>query len=90
MYADLFLEGSLTADEQYKFLSRMKSSTEKLQWIMDSLIKMSRLEVGSIQLAPAHADINYSPEISKRQRKPRMYIRGFLCRLVCLAKNVKD
>ena len=57
MYADLLIEGNLTALEQAEFLSRMKSSTEKLQWIMDSLIKMSRLEVGTIQLAPAKTSI---------------------------------
>ena len=57
MYADLLLEGNLSVDEQTEFLSRMKSSTEKLQWIMDSLIKMSRLEVGAIQLAPTVTNI---------------------------------
>ena len=57
MYADLLLEGNLTADEQREFLSRVKSSTDKLQWMMDSLIKMSRLEVGAIQLAPVSENI---------------------------------
>ena len=57
MYADLLLEGNLSEGEQKEFHSRMKSSTEKLQWIMDSLIKMSRLEVGAIQLAPVDTNI---------------------------------
>ena len=57
MYADLLLEGGLTPDEEQEFLKRTKSSTEKLQWMMDSLIKMSRLEVGAIQLAPINAGI---------------------------------
>ncbi|MCL2287547.1 MAG: HAMP domain-containing histidine kinase [Firmicutes bacterium] len=50
MYADLLQEGN-TTEEQQEFLSRIKSGTEKLQWIMDGLIKMSRLEAGAIQLA---------------------------------------
>jgi len=58
MYADLLIEGNLSSDEQKEFLSRMKLSTEKLQWIMDNLIKMSRLEVGTIQLAPIETNIN--------------------------------
>ena len=62
MYADLLLGGDLSADEQREFLSRMKSSTDKLQWIMDSLIKMSRLEVGAITLSPASENIK--PTIS--------------------------
>jgi signal transduction histidine kinase len=52
MYADLLLDGNLTADEQREFLSRIKSGTEKLQWMTDALIKMSRLEAGAIRLAP--------------------------------------
>jgi len=57
MYAELLSEGNLSAAEQNEFLSRMKSSTEKLQWIMDSLIKMSRLEAGAITLTPVEANI---------------------------------
>jgi len=53
MYADLLLEGSLSTEEQHEFLFRIKAGTDKLQWMMDSLIKMSRLEVGAIQLAPS-------------------------------------
>jgi len=57
MYADLLLEGNLSADEQKEFLSRVKISVEKLQWILESLIKMSRLEVGAIQLSPVETGI---------------------------------
>ena len=57
MYADLLLEGNLSADEQREFHTRIKGSTEKLQWMMDSLIKMSRLEVGAIQLSPVRENI---------------------------------
>ncbi|WIV10399.1 histidine kinase dimerization/phospho-acceptor domain-containing protein [Proteiniborus sp. MB09-C3] len=57
MYSDLLIEDNLSADEQQEFLTRVKLGTEKLQWMMDSLIKMSRLEVGAIQLAPMKASI---------------------------------
>lgn len=57
MYSDLLLESNLSDEERKEFLSRIKSSTEKLQWMMDSLIKMSRLEVGTIQLTPTCEDI---------------------------------
>ena len=52
MYTDLLLEGSLAETERQEFLSRIKMGTEKLQWMMDSLVKMSRLEVGAIELSP--------------------------------------
>ena len=57
MYADLLLEGPAEPDELEEFLCRIKNSTEKLQWMMDNLIKMSRLEIDAIQLSPVHAPI---------------------------------
>jgi len=55
MYASLLLEGGLTADEQHAFLSRIRTGADRLQWMMDGLIKLSRLETGAIQLQPAKA-----------------------------------
>jgi signal transduction histidine kinase len=52
MYTDLLLEGRTTETERQEFLSRIKTGTEKLQWMMDNLVKMSRLEVGAIELSP--------------------------------------
>ena len=57
MYTDLLLEGNITAVEQQEFFTRIKSGTDKLQWMMDSLVKMSRLEVGAIELTPVLAGI---------------------------------
>ena len=57
MYSDLLIEGNLSAEEQQEFISRVKLGTEKLQWMMDSLFKMSRLEIGAIQLAPVETGI---------------------------------
>ena len=57
MYIDLLLEGNLSSGEQREFFTRIKAGSEKLGWLMDSLIKMSRLEVGAIELAPVPAGI---------------------------------
>lgn len=57
MYTDLLLEGNITVAEKQEFLSRIKAGTEKLQWMMDSLVKMSRLEAGAIELLPVPANI---------------------------------
>ena len=57
MYTDLLLEGDLSQAEAGEFLLRMKAATEKLRWMMDGLIKVSRLETGAIQLAPVAASI---------------------------------
>lgn len=53
MYTDLLIEGNTTEAERQEFLSRIKAGTEKLQWMMDCLVKISRLEVGVIELSPA-------------------------------------
>ena len=63
MYTDLLIEGNTTKEEQGEFLARVKAATDSLEWLMDSLIKMSRLEVGAIQLSPACQDIR--PVISE-------------------------
>ena len=57
MYADLLIEGNTTKEEQQEFLSRIKSGTDNLGWLMNSLIKMSRLEVGAVQLSPVCQNI---------------------------------
>jgi len=57
MYADLLIEGNTTKEEQQEFLSRIKSGTDNLEWLMNCLIKMSRLEVGAVQLAPVCQNI---------------------------------
>ena len=57
MYTDLLLEGRMTEAERQEFLSRIKAGTEKLKWMMDSLVKMSRLEVGAIELSPVSTGI---------------------------------
>ena len=57
MYTDLLLEGNITEIERQEFLSRIKTGTEKLQWMMDCLVKISRLEAGVIELNPVPAKI---------------------------------
>jgi len=57
MYTQLLQVGNLSAEDTQDFLSRMKISVDKLQWMMDSLIKLSHLEVGTITPSPAQEDI---------------------------------
>lgn len=50
MYNSTLIERELTKEQQKKFLNNMKIQIIKLQWLMESLIKMSRLETGMISL----------------------------------------
>ncbi len=55
MYSYLLSKGN--PSERDEFISRIRSGAEKLEWLMDSLIKMSRLEAGAVQLTPERASI---------------------------------
>lgn len=57
MYTDILLEGNVSEGERQEFLTRIKAGNEKLQWMMDSLVKISRLEVGAIEISPIPANI---------------------------------
>ena len=46
MYTSLLMEENLTPKETQEFLLRTKNSANRLQWMMDTLFKMSRLETG--------------------------------------------
>jgi signal transduction histidine kinase len=50
IYNSLLLDTSLSDDRRIEFTKNMQSQIEKLNWLMESLIKMSRLETGIIKL----------------------------------------
>lgn len=52
MYTDLLLEDNLSEEERQEFLMRTKEQSKKIDWLMKSLIKMSRLETGAIDFTP--------------------------------------
>ena len=50
MYNSLLLDENLDENKRIEFTRNMESQLEKLNWLMDSLIKMSRLDTGIIKL----------------------------------------
>lgn len=50
MYNATLMEREVTKEQEQKFLYNMESQISKLQWLMEALIKMSRLETGLICL----------------------------------------
>lgn len=50
MYNGLLLDEGLSEDKRKEFTRILVNQTEKLTWLMDSLIKMSRLESGIIKI----------------------------------------
>lgn len=52
MYESLVLDESLKHDERMEFLEKKQNQIDKLNWLVLSLVKLSRLETGVIQLTP--------------------------------------
>lgn len=50
MYNSLLLDNKLSDEKRREFTRHMGSQIEKLSWLMESLIKLSRLESGIIEL----------------------------------------
>ena len=50
MYNFLLLDNNIANDKRIEFTQNMQSQLDKLNWLMESLIKMSRLETGIINL----------------------------------------
>jgi len=58
VYCDLVQDESLPPVQRKEFMQNMQSQLEKLSFLMESLIKMSRLESGIIQLSPQMENLN--------------------------------
>ena len=57
MFGELLQTPNITEDERQEYGELLRQSLDKLIFLTDSLIKMSRLESGIIRLKPAPADI---------------------------------
>lgn len=51
MYTEMLENDDLSSDEISKYVSEIKSHNEKLEWLIESLLKTSRLESGAIEFA---------------------------------------
>ncbi|AUM95092.1 MULTISPECIES: sensor histidine kinase [Clostridium] len=58
LYYEILQDTSISKEEYDEFNFNMKSQIEKLSFLLESMIKMSRLESGIIKLTPNKASIN--------------------------------
>jgi signal transduction histidine kinase len=56
-FLELLDEGSLSADEQHEFLQLMRQQVDRLRNLAVSMLDLSRVEAGSIELVPANVDL---------------------------------
>lgn len=57
MFNSLLIEGGLTKGEKEEFLERVKNEVEKLEWLANSLVKISTTESGMIQIKKEKEDV---------------------------------
>lgn len=58
MYGELLQDNNLIEEERREFHEIMMNSLNKLSFLVESMIKMSRLESGVIQLKPSYESLN--------------------------------
>jgi len=58
MYGELLQDNNLTEEERREFHKIMMNSLNELSFLIESMIKMSRLESGVIQLKPSYKSLN--------------------------------
>lgn len=58
MYGDLLMEDGVSETDRREYLSVLNTALNKLVFLTDSMIKMSRLESGVIQLKPQTCSLN--------------------------------
>lgn len=58
MFGELLQESDLTEKQRSEYMQILGQSLDKITFLADSMIKMSRLESGIIRLTPQAADIN--------------------------------
>ncbi len=53
MMTDLILDAGLTEEERRTFTGRIRLQLERLQWLVTSLLKLSKLDAGTARMEPA-------------------------------------
>lgn len=70
MYKDLVLDSKLDQNKRIEFSKKMDSQIEKLNWLIQGLVQMSRLETGIIKFSPIEESIEDTVLVAIRQAYP--------------------
>lgn len=55
--ADLLNDGNLPADKREEFTKNIQNQLERMEWLLSTLLRMSKLDAGTLKLNPELADI---------------------------------
>lgn len=65
MYCDILRDREVPPDKRAKFFAAVDAQVNKLDFLMQAMIKMSRLETGVLQLRPREAALRETAEAAK-------------------------
>ncbi|RAS91785.1 hypothetical protein A3863_04720 [Priestia endophytica] len=60
MYNDIMIEKDLSKDQQLLFLEQGKQQLERMNWLIQSLLKLAKLDVGAIQFQKRNASLAHT------------------------------
>ncbi len=88
LYSELLLDSSILSNDEKELIKGIKVQSEKLKWLIESLVKMSRLEVGIVSanraLVPIFQTISNSvAAVFSSAEKKSIKIQ------VCCSENIK-
>ncbi|MFD0712827.1 sensor histidine kinase [Paenibacillus sp. GCM10027626] len=81
MYNELLLDATLPADKRGEFTGHMQNQLEKLSWLLDSLIQMSRIETGIIAIVPEKRPLASTVLTAIKQAYPAAQQKGIEIKL---------
>lgn len=55
--ADLLNDDNLPADKRQEFTGNIQNQLERMQWLLSTLLKMSKLDAGTLKLNPSNVDM---------------------------------
>lgn len=83
LYNSLLLDESLDDGKRKQFTLHMQNQLEKMTWLMNSLIKMSRLEAGMIEIRKESASLADTVLSAIKQAYPGAESKGMEIRFQC-------
>lgn len=88
MYNDIMRDRPMTRQQQQDFLQTIGAQIDKLEFLMDSMIKMSRLETGVLQIKPKLTCIYDTIALTLGRIKPKAEQKNIEISVSCDPQNM--
>lgn len=83
LYTDTLAAGGMPPEKQAEFLKVLQGQTEKLEFLMDALVKTGRLETGAIRMQPRLLELAPTLERAAALARPLAAAKGLELAVEC-------